>query len=673
MPLLTPPRQRPFRARIISIGIYALLLIIVLCSFLCSTQLSKGEQRLVWLLGASLLVLLLGTFNRTSRAVLDAWAKLAWSTTKIVVLFFAFLLVSILVYRLSVKPKGISILPFNNETGDTIYSGDAVAESLKIELLRIQGIHSRYYDGIACENMKAKEFEGSSEKLADSVKDIGTLGVGEARLSIGGIFLAARTFWPFQQPGILISGSIQKFGRDLHLVAFVQQEGKLQGFALALKAEENGAVPSMIRDMAYIIGKTALGQKLSARTLEAFQNFTEALDCYGHYQVGRDIKALEQGQTFCISAERAEPKYSKLFPLLKHLGIAFYLEGAYKESGESFEQATGIDPSDAETWNFLGIARAALGETGSAQFALEKARELSKNSISAQSLFWVNLGYAYYRVHDYNTAAKGYAEALAVNGNDPQALVGSGDCAYMLGDASTAGERYRKAAEQSHYLTAYLRLGSFAFEDGRFKEALSYFKQALSVDAESAETYCCLGDLYLDRRDFVSADRYYKQALQIAPKNYAARVGLGEWARIKGDFEKAQAALSSAIEVAPFKASPHVSLGDLYFSKGDYDAALKEYERGIQLSPRESDALLGVANVLRKKGRYRDAEDRYNQIIKMWPKDTDGYCCLGALFLEEQKDDDATVEFQKSGGMLAGKTGWLCRTGRRFARQTQIL
>lgn len=601
-----------------------------------------------------LLTLVLGTFIRTLREKIEIGVKLTWTCAKLLLALSLVFLTILIINRLSEKTEGVSILAFDNDTGESKYNGDAVAGSLKIELLRIEQILSTSHKDIGSEGserIRPTAILESGEKLNENLKDIGTVGTEEAKLSIGALLVAAKSLWPFGDPGIVISGSIQKFGKQMRLVAFLQHQHKVQGFEDTTELQSDDAIPMLIRNLAYKIAKS-LGdpaQPISAKTLEAFQNYTEGLNCYDNFITTGDIAQLRQAKSFCMTAVRAEQGYDKIVPLLKNLGAYFYQRSELKESVDLFEQATILHSLDIEAWNYLGYAWAGRGELGAAERALEKAKDLSADSDQGKLDYYLNSGYALSVVNRYSDAAVQFHKAINLSTANASGHVGLGDCLLMEGDHAGARVEYETALEQDgSSVDANLRVGDMDYEDGHYDVALASYNQALKIDNRSTNALCEIGNLYAARRDYDLAMRYYGEAVAISPQNSLPHIGLGDCLFAKGEYQNAFQELQQAAEIDPRNPSTHESLADFYYSRSQYETAMKEYQRSIELRPNFIDPYLAIADLYRLKGEYSDAEAACLEALELWYDCPNTHCALAKLFLEQDQPNRALDECEKA-------------------------
>jgi tetratricopeptide (TPR) repeat protein len=574
--------------------------------------------------------------------------KSSWLFAKLL-LAIALIFVGLLfIIRLSGKAEGVSILAFENDTGETKYSGSGIADSLRAELTRIQQILSVEHKDIRSESMRAGSFRGGEEKFLESIKDIGTVGEGEAKLSIGALVITARRLWPFGDPGIIISGNIEKLGNQIPLVAFLEHDKKVQAFELTHVIESENTVPEMTRDLAYQIAKTFGDTEhlISAKTFEAFKYFTEALNSYDRYQITVEKNDLENARAFCTRALMAEPNYAKIFDLLKHLAVAYNSQTEYEKSVDLLDRAITLEPKDPEVWNLLGLALASTRDFVAAQQSLAYARELSTDPNDGRFNYTLNLGFALYYVQRYDEAAHMFSEALKIY-DRAEAHAGLGDCLFQNGDHSGASREYENAIQDdSGWASPHVDKGDLFLANCDYDLAAFEYNKALELDPHLAAAYNSMGNLYLAQNDLERAGSFYDMAQKLAPRYSSPHVGKAVCGRLKRGDAEAIKELNQAIEIDPNDADPHNAFGDLYFSRGEYDKAVEEYRRAIDLKPNFADPYISIADILRIECKYRECTEALRKAYPLWKQNPDVYCAFGRLSLDRHEREGALTQFE---------------------------
>jgi tetratricopeptide (TPR) repeat protein len=126
-------------------------------------------------------------------------------------------------------------------------------------------------------------------------------------------------------------------------------------------------------------------------------------------------------------------------------------------------------------------------------------------------------------------------------------------------------------------------LGTDFYSEGKYDEAILYFKKAIEIDPTHEKAYNNLGIIYATKKDYVTAEQYWNQLVQINPRNAKAYNNLGSNARDQKQYQKAIPLLKKAAELDSSFANPHQTLGFIYDQLGQKEEAIKEFEIAIIL------------------------------------------------------------------------------------------
>lgn len=135
-------------------------------------------------------------------------------------------------------------------------------------------------------------------------------------------------------------------------------------------------------------------------------------------------------------------------------------------------------------------------------------------------------------------------------------------------------ERFRA---EDHFKTG-LRLS----RQGKPKEALPEFEQALSLDGELIGAHTALGFAYLDLQEPKAAQREFELVLKRHSASPAARMGLGISAVRLGDLDKGIEMLQEAVQINPDPVRGYYELGRAYEEKGNFKEALHAYKWAVK-------------------------------------------------------------------------------------------
>ena len=175
---------------------------------------------------------------------------------------------------------------------------------------------------------------------------------------------------------------------------------------------------------------------------------------------------------------------------------------------------------------------------------LDDAIRLLKTGLSAYPFaaeLHVGLAYAHLAGEEYAWARRSFDDALQINPEHEDALVGLGEVLLKLGQVARALRCFETMLvlgfRDDHDLV--LQAGRALFREGAFEAARRFFEVACESHADSAEARACLG--YADHRLGRDADAigHLRRALELDPHHSEARIYLGNVLYDRGEFEAA--------------------------------------------------------------------------------------------------------------------------------------
>lgn len=218
----------------------------------------------------------------------------------------------------------------------------------------------------------------------------------------------------------------------------------------------------------------------------------------------------------------------------------------------AFEQATSVDPTNANAWYYLGYTRSRmLKNAGGAIDALEQAVELDSKSADAP----YELGYARENREDYEGAIEAYREAAH---RDP----------------SMAG--------------AHFRMGNLLERSGDFREAIDAYSHAIHANPSLIAAWIQLGNLYGTFGATDESVAVFKNGIENNLTDGDLRGALGVTLFEAGRMTEAINALNEAVEAGHSTAAIHMTLGMAYLERSEERAsdedrtkAVAEFERAL--------------------------------------------------------------------------------------------
>lgn len=313
---------------------------------------------------------------------------------------------------------------------------------------------------------------------------------------------------------------------------------------------------------------------------------------------------LAQGSASAVNPGRSTDAVAESQPNVDLLSRAKALteNGNFSEADKSIRQYLEANPNSGEAHFLLGyvlfreiqakavaeghpdakfqdaLAKVALAEfTEGAKYARPSAFDLK-----IVSLCDILLG-------GYTDADKWLTKSVAMNPNDTEAW-------YYLGRARYNEQRFEQAisafkeslSRDPKSVKAEDNLGLAYAALDRYDEAIVAYQNAIDWQSDSlvkdSGPYIDLGNVLLDQNRVAEAITYLSQGVALSPNESRAHGGLGKAYLRAHDLEKAQSELEKAVELAPDNASLHYVLGQVYRKRGLQDKANSEFARTAELN-----------------------------------------------------------------------------------------
>lgn len=265
-----------------------------------------------------------------------------------------------------------------------------------------------------------------------------------------------------------------------------------------------------------------------------------------------------------------------------------------------------------------------------------------------------DLAYVFIDQGDLRSAQVEVDRALAIDPNDPNAMVARGDLDLCLGDLAGAGAMYRKllgTGEPMAYAFGVARMGNLLRLEGRFREAEEVWREALRYSENHGQPQWIriaaegLADVCLRSGKFGETLEHGQTVLELAEKEgslSAQRSALGLKARAligMNDLEgaaKAADAYKKLVDQGMNNIAVRFHdflLGRLELEKRRYPAAIRLFEKALSLAPngplaKDADLLDSLALAYYRAKDLGKALNTYRQISAL----TTGRLANGEVF-----------------------------------------
>lgn len=525
----------------------------------------------------------------------------------------------------------------------------------------------KYPEAIAC--FKGCQFD----LLADSERDACTLRMGTAYLKMGNLQEAAVWF------SILKEVSSEYHIDAVYHLAYIdyvqkQYDKALQGFREAGESSKYAALsPYYIADIHLVRGNYQQARQIASTYLEAYPRQEKAIEmkricgeaCYGLKQYAAAIDYL--------SAYRSETEEHAERNSLYKLGMSFFYTGGYSEAAAALGEVTTVQ--DALTQNaylHMGLAYLQLKERNRARMAFEQASAMNYDRDIKEQAFYN------YALCIHETSYSPFAESVTVferflnefpnsvyteKVNDYLIEVYMNTRSYMaalnsIAKISRPGNRILEAKQKLLF-----RLGTQAFAQAAFENAVEYFSQSLQLgrynQQTQADAYYWRGESKYRLEQYDAAASDYRQYLEFAPDRRSTEYGLalynlGYTAFKQKQYDKALTWFTRCAESGirlenDVVADVYNRMGDCNFYARRFDAADAQYAQASGYSMSLSDYSLFQQSIIKGLQReYGKKIELLNRLITGFPESQyldDALYEQGRAFVQLEDNDNAVKRY----------------------------
>ncbi len=249
-----------------------------------------------------------------------------------------------------------------------------------------------------------------------------------------------------------------------------------------------------------------------------------------------------------------------------------------------------------------------------------------------------------------------------------KALKKTGSAAAALGLAVVAmglgGCKHDPNKEKQKYLES----GKRYEDEGKLREAVIQFSNALRVDRNFAPAHYQLAKTYIQLGSVVAGYQELQRTVQLNPSNLEARLDLGNLLLAGGLPDRAKEQAKAILAAQPNNAGGYALLSRIAMKAGNQQEALEdihkaisldpndskfhtslgllqaqtpetrnqgqaELEKAVALNPKDATARLGLASVLANKGDLQSSEQQVEAAVQASPKDLQPRVALAELYL----------------------------------------
>jgi tetratricopeptide (TPR) repeat protein len=173
-------------------------------------------------------------------------------------------------------------------------------------------------------------------------------------------------------------------------------------------------------------------------------------------------------------------------------------------------------------------------------------------------------------------------------------------------------------------------LGYFMASQGRYRDAILEFQEALRLKHDQADAMANLGTALLELGQTREATGYLLDALRINPKLFAVQNNLAQALAAQGKYDEAIEHLNAALRIRPDSPRAHYNLANALIKRGRTTEAIRHFETALEIRPEYPEAHGKLADALAAAGRSDEAIGHYRQALRLRPDYADTHNNLAA-------------------------------------------
>ena len=235
---------------------------------------------------------------------------------------------------------------------------------------------------------------------------------------------------------------------------------------------------------------------------------------------------------------------------------------------------------------------------------------------------WIALGDAFSGIQLFEKAIEAYSYAIAIDGNEAEALLKTGENLLHL---------------------------------DQFNEAVEVLEESLKVGGDEIAILLLLGKTLLKLDRSVEAKNCFQRVLQLETENKAALFEVAEIDRLNGDFEKSLKRFEQLIKLEPDNLRFKQLYAQLSHLTGNYQNAVEIYLEAIRENPYNKELWLELSSCYFDLEYYTEAIDVIFAALDMLEDDADlMYICFVYLVKAGRKSEGfeyleraLSIDFQK--------------------------
>jgi Tfp pilus assembly protein PilF len=196
----------------------------------------------------------------------------------------------------------------------------------------------------------------------------------------------------------------------------------------------------------------------------------------------------------------------------------------------------------------------------------------------------------------------------------------------------------------------YFESGERYFNNGKYREAVIQYRNAINVDGSFADAHYQLAQSYMKLQDWPHAYAEINRTVELQPENYKARLDLANMLTLDGQGENLKAAQDQVdilMKAQPNNADNHIAQAGILERQQRLNEAIAEMQKAIALDPSRGEVYYDLANLQAKANLPEAAETSYKKAIELKASGVDPRLALAAFYQSRNRFAEAEQQVRQ--------------------------
>ena len=327
------------------------------------------------------------------------------------------------------------------------------------------------------------------------------------------------------------------------------------------------------------------------------------------------------------------------------VGETYEANGQYRAAYIEAKKVLQHDARNGKAWLLLGRASLRLGNPLDAFNDLQEA----KNNGIPESQWAIPMGNALLVMQKYADLLKTISPANITSLEDrANVLALRGDAYRDLKQSDSAKQSYQSAiALDANNPNALVGLARLAAAENDLDAANNYAKQALISAPHDARIWIVKGDLAFDAQDYSTAEADYDIAMRPESRDLLPQYKFYALARLadsqvqQGDLEKALIAIHELQEMAPEQPYPHYLHALIDYQQNHFSDATSQLQQVLKVAPDNEPAQVLMGAVSYAQGNFSQTQMYLSNVLGINPQNSTARKLLAITLYREGQSKQA--------------------------------